>query len=80
MQEGFTTDLLPLGSAVDSLYCVFKSVSSEWLSRVIARTSWLANHRKGNGQLFLDNWTVFGRNTMYARDGVYLSQIGTHLE
>ena len=40
--------------------------------------SWLAEHCKRNGLLFIDNWAYFyGKDHLYAREGVPLSACGT---
>ena len=54
-----------------------RELGAEWLSRAIAVHCRLANHCKGNGCTFIDKWDLFyGKDTLYARDGVHLSRKG----
>ena len=55
-----------------------KYAGREWLSRASALNSRLADLCRGNGWLFVDNWKYFfGKDHLYARDGVHLSERGT---
>ena len=57
-----------------------RGVGSEWLSRAIALNRRLANHCKSQGWSFIDNWDLFyGKDTLYARDGVHLSRQGVRV-
>ena len=57
-----------------------RGVGAEWLSRAIAVNRRLANHCRSNGWSFIDNWDCFyGKDTLYARDGVHLSRQGVRV-
>ena len=52
-------------------------VLSGWLSRAVAVNCRFADHCKSNGWTFIDNWKLlYGKDTLYARDGVHLSYQG----
>ena len=49
-----------------------------WWSEATALNSRLADHCRRNGWLFVDNWSYFyGKDHLYSRDGVHLSEMGT---
>ena len=51
---------------------------SWWFSQAAVVNSLLADHCRTNGWLFIDNWgNFFGKDHLYARDGVHLSSRGT---
>ena len=55
-----------------------KYASAAWLSRASALNSRLADLCRGSGWLFVDNWSYFyGKDHLYTRDGVHLSERGT---
>ena len=55
-----------------------KYAGGEWLTQACALNSRLADLCRGNGWLFVDNWCYFfGRDHLYSRDGVHLSERGT---
>ena len=57
-----------------------RGVGVEWLSRAIAVNRRLAEHCRSNGWSFIDNWDLFyGRDSLYARDGVHLSRQGVRV-
>lgn len=54
-----------------------KGVGNEWISRALGVNCRLERYCKSNAISFIDNWEHFyGRNEMYARDGVHLSRAG----
>ena len=54
-----------------------RRVDDVWLSRALAVNSMLADHCKANRWTFVDNWDCFyGKEHLYARDGVHLSKKG----
>ena len=54
-----------------------RSAGSMWHSTAIAMNCRVANHCKANGWAFVDSWDRFyGRDHLYARDGVHLSRFG----
>ena len=49
-----------------------------WLSCAAALNSLMAEHCRRSGWLFIDNWNYFfGKDHLYAIDGVHLSSQGT---
>ena len=57
-----------------------RGVGAEWLSRAIAMNCRLADHCKSKGWSFIDSWDLFyGKDTLYARDGVHLSRQGVRV-
>ena len=55
-----------------------KFVDAGWWSEAAALNSRLADHCRRNGWLFVDNWNYFyGKDHLYSRDGVHLSQRGS---
>ncbi|MPC54727.1 hypothetical protein E2C01_048652 [Portunus trituberculatus] len=46
----------------------------------IALNCRLADHSRNNGWAFINNWDLFyGKDTLYARDGVHLSRQGVRV-
>lgn len=57
-----------------------RGVGAKWLSRAITMNLRLANHCKSNGWTFIENWDPFyGKDILYARDGVHLSHKGVRV-
>lgn len=57
-----------------------RNVGDGWLSRAIAVNGRLAAHCESQGWLFVDNWDLFyGKDSLYARDGVHLSFEGVEV-
>ena len=55
-----------------------RSAGVRWWSEATALNSRLADHCRRNGLLFVDNWSYFyGKDHLYTRDGVHLSERGT---
>ena len=55
-----------------------RSAGARWWSEATALNSRLADHCRRNGWLFVDNWSYFyGKDHLYTRDGVHLSERGT---
>ena len=55
-----------------------RSAGARWWSEATALNSRLADHCRRNGWLFVDNWSYFyGKDHLYTRDGVHLSEMGT---
>ena len=55
-----------------------RSAGVRWWSEATALISRLADHCRRNGFLFIDNWSYFyGKDHLYSRDGVHLSEMGT---
>ncbi|KAG0699146.1 hypothetical protein GWK47_025887 [Chionoecetes opilio] len=53
-------------------------VGQEWLSRALSLNSKIEELCKGMGLRFVDGWdTFYGKHSMYTRDGVHLSKMGT---
>ena len=57
-----------------------KYAGHEWLAKASALNSRLADLCRRSGWLFIDNWNCFfGKDHLYARDGVHLSKRGTEV-
>ena len=55
-----------------------RSAGARWWSDAAALNSRLTDHCRRNGWLFVDNWNYFyGKDHLYTRDGVHLSERGT---
>ncbi|KAG0720097.1 hypothetical protein GWK47_031334 [Chionoecetes opilio] len=53
-------------------------VGQEWLSRALSLNSKIEELCKDMGLRFVDGWdTFYGKHSMYTRDGVHLSKMGT---
>lgn len=55
-----------------------KYVGARWWSDAAAVNRHMADHCRRNGWLFINNWNYFfGKDHLYTRDGVHLSEQGT---
>lgn len=55
-----------------------RSAGARWWSEATALNSRMADYCRRNGWLFVDNWSYFyGKDHLYTRDGVHLSEKGT---
>ncbi|KAG0719178.1 hypothetical protein GWK47_051031 [Chionoecetes opilio] len=61
-----------------SVFSLKEYVGQEWLSRALSLNSKIEELCKGMGLRFVDGWdTFYGKHSMYTRDGVHLSKMGT---